>query len=154
MADVKVYKNEDYIASRVKHDNGEVEYFIKYKSSTHPQEIKVSKSDFMLYVDEFRKSHERQRNEKRRHIHDEDIEEIDENTAALTHTTDFSRQYDVRVSVEMVLKSCTPIQQRRFTLHRNYGYSLTEIAKMEKCDESAIRRSVNVVDEKIKNLFF
>jgi predicted DNA-binding protein YlxM (UPF0122 family) len=39
-------------------------------------------------------------------------------------------------------------------LYRDYGYSFTEIAVKENCDESAIRRSVNAVDKKIEKIFF
>jgi hypothetical protein len=153
MADIKVYKNEDYTASRVKHDNGKVDYFIKFHSSTNPQEVKVNKKEFLLYVGEFRKNHERQRNGKRRHIHNGDLKDIDESKPSLTHITDFSKQYDTKVSVDMILKTCTPVQQRRFMLHHKYGFSRVEIAKIERCNEAAIRKSLKAVDEKIKFIF-
>ena len=154
MADIKIYKNEDYTASRVKHEDGTVDYFIKYHSVTNPQEVKVTEKEFMLYAGEFKKAMQRQKKATSRHISDKSLDDLEQTTGKNPCKKDFAKRSDIRLSVEMVLRTCTVIQQRRFTLHRDYGYSLTEIAKMENCDESAVRRSVSAVDEKVKKIFF
>ena len=153
MADVKVYKNEDYTASRVKHDNGTVDYFIKYHSVTNPQEIKVTEREFLLYVDTFQKSLERQRKAKSRHITDKKIEEMEESESKAPCVSDFAMRSDFRISVEMVLNKCTPTQQRRFSLYHDYGYTFEEIAVMERCRKQRVQKSVDVVSQKIKNIF-
>ena len=153
MAEIKIYKNEDYTATSITHDGGVVDYFIKYHFSTTPQEIKVTAREYALYVGEFRKPHERHRNEKRRHIHNGDLKEIDESKPSLTPVTDFSKQSDSIAAVETILKSCTPTQRRRYSLHHKYGYTLDEIAEIEKCVKSAVFKSIFAVDEKIKKYF-
>ncbi|WP_066089493.1 RNA polymerase sigma factor [Anaerotignum neopropionicum] len=50
-----------------------------------------------------------------------------------------------------VIKSCTPVQQRRFYLNRILGYSFTEIARKERCSEGAVRLSINKVLKIRKN---
>jgi len=153
MADIKVYKNEDYTATMIKHDDGKADYFIKYHSSTNPQEIQVTEREYLLYADDFRKPAERHRNGKRRHIQGDELEAIDESKMLLTHTTDFSIRFDIRVSVEMVIKTCTPTQQERFSLYHYYGFTFEEIAKLKGVSYQAVQQSINFVSEKIKNIF-
>ena len=153
MADIKVYKNEDYTASRVKHEDSTVDYFIKYHSSTNPQEVKVTEKVFLLYVGEFRKPLTRNENEKRRKLSDKSLDDLEQTKGKNPCEKDFSKRSDTRLSVEMVLKTCTVIQQRRFTLYHDYGYTFNEIAIIENCKIPVVFRSVRAVEEKIKNNF-
>ena len=153
MADIKVYKNEDYTASRVKHEDGTVDYFIKYHFSTNPQEIKVDEREFLLYVGEFKRTMQRQTKAASRHISDKSLDDLETAKVKNSCRQDFMNYSDTRLSVEMVLQSCTEIQRRRYSLSREYGYSFAEIARIERCNESAIRKSLRVVDEKLKIYF-
>jgi predicted DNA-binding protein YlxM (UPF0122 family) len=58
-----------------------------------------------------------------------------------------------QIALDAVLRTCTPVQQRRFELHHVHGYTLEEIAKMENCTKIAVFYSVKAVEEKIKNYF-
>jgi hypothetical protein len=153
MADITVYKNEDYTASRVKHEDGTVDYFIKYHFSTNPQEIKVDEREFLLYVGEFKRTMQRQTKAASRHISDKSLDDLETAKVKNPYRQDFMNYSDTRLSVEMVLQSCTEIQRRRFSLYYDCGYTFNEIAVIESRDVKAIFKSVNAVEEKIKNIF-
>jgi RNA polymerase sigma-70 factor (ECF subfamily) len=150
----KIYKNEDYTARSIEQENGETRYFIKFHSATTAQEeVEVSHDYFALYVGEFKKPLVRNTNEKRRHLSDCELGDLEKPEHKPAVMTDFTKNSDFKISVEAVLKTCTPTQQKRFTLYHDYGYNFAEIAKAEDCNESAIRKSVRAVEEKIKNIF-
>ena len=49
------------------------------------------------------------------------------------------------------LEQLPPLQRWRFILHFFYGYSYSEIAKMQDCNKSAVMRSVHSALKKIRN---
>ena len=57
---------------------------------------------------------------------------------------------ELKIDLEMALETLTALQRRYFALNRICGYSNSEIARTEKKDESAIRRSVEGAEKKIK----
>jgi RNA polymerase sigma-70 factor (ECF subfamily) len=144
------YGNEDYTVRMEKIDGCE-RYYLKLHGVTDSQEDEVSLDVFMLYYKEFNKPFEIQRNEYKRHIENGDIDGF----VILGKLTimPFEDKSNIKMDLEILLKTCTFIQQRRFELHYIQGYSFTEIAKMENCDESTIRRSISAVFKKIKNIF-
>ena len=146
------YQNKDYtvrteIADDVKR------YFIKYHSVENSPEYEISLEIFALYHKEFNKPLERQQNEHRRHIEDGELEYFIASGKLTVYTVENDDNAANRLTLEAILKTCTPIQQRRFDLHYIQGYSLTEIAKMENCSVKQIWKSVKAVKEKIKNIF-
>ena len=65
---------------------------------------------------------------------------------------DVAEQYITQETVKRVfdiLQTCTPAQKRRFLLHYVYGLSFVELAALEGCTETPIRKSVRQVKEKI-----
>jgi predicted DNA-binding protein YlxM (UPF0122 family) len=130
------YKNRDY-TKRMTVINGHNRYFIKYHSLTYTPEQEIKLDTFMLYLKEFNKPLERQKNEQRRHFEDVDIDYLVA-TGKLTAFIVESDSLTTKYAIESALDKCTPIQQRRFVLHYLHEYSFTEIAKIEKCDEAAI----------------
>ena len=144
------YKNHDYTVW-MKNSDGHVKYFIKYHSQSNTSIIEISKDVFDMYHKEFKKPMECQRNERRRHI---DAVDIDSHvkTGGLFELP-FEASSAARVDVYTALKSCTAVQRKRLILHHIQGYSFTEIARMEKCDEAAIRRSVSSAFKKLQKYF-
>ena len=137
--------------SKMTDSNGHKRYFIKYHSQTYTPEHEITIDVFMLYLKEFNKPLERQKNEQRRHLEDGDIDYL----VASGKLTAFVIEPDLlttKYAIESALNKCTPIQQRRFVLHYLHEYSFTEIAKIERCDEAAIRRSVSVAMKRVKNI--
>ena len=66
----------------------------------------------------------------------------------------FQLSYAVtKADIETALKSCIPAQRKRVLLHYFEDYSFREIADMQCCDESAIRRSITAALKKIKKYF-
>ena len=146
------YKNSDYTIRMVV-INGFKRYFIKFHSQDESPEQEISLDIFMLYLKEFNKPLERQKTERRRHIACGDYENLIAASKSAAHTGNEVDFILTKCAVETVLCACTHIQQRRYELHYIQGYSFTEIAKLEQCDESAIRRSVMAVIKKIKIIF-
>ena len=107
----------------------------------------------MLYYREFNKPLERQRNEKRRHIEPNSLDYIIASGKLIDRTSENEDNAVSLLAVETAIEVCTPIQRRRFKLHYIQGYSYTEIAKKENCDEAAVRRSVSAALKKLKIFF-
>ena len=143
------YKNSDYTA-RTEMCDGEQKYFIQFHGQVDDSPvIEVERDIFLLYMQEFRRPLDRQRNERRRHLSEKSLEEA---LAEKARTSPFARdleEVELWCDVEVVLKGCTPSQERRFRLFAK-GYSLTEIAAQEDCSPEAVRLSVSVAKKKIK----
>ncbi|WP_159430687.1 RNA polymerase sigma factor [Anaerotignum propionicum] len=114
--------------------------------------VKVSVEIFELFEEE-RKEIARLRKEKERHSSDEDVESDIAGYLHSLRTTSLEeramQRQELKSAVD-VIKSCTPVQQRRFYLNRILGYSFTEIARKERCSEGAVRLSINKVLKKLK----
>ena len=145
-------KTRDYTVW-VKESNGEQRYFIKYHGQMITQMCEINLKVFALYVEEFYKPLEKQRNEYRRHIAAGSLEDFDTAGKVANLTADDEDMRVVIYAIEAALKTCTQIQQRRFRRHYCEGYSFVEISKMENCDAEVIRRSVKAALKKIKKYF-
>jgi len=55
--------------------------------------------------------------------------------------------------LRLVIQSLPEIQQRRFVLYHEFGLTYKQIAKIEGCSFRAIKYSVDIATEKIKNFF-
>jgi hypothetical protein len=145
------YKSEDYTV-RMEKIGGCEHYYIKFHGQTaDSREEEITLDVFMLYYKEFRKPLDNQRNEQRRHIENGEIDGFI--ISRKLTVTRFEQEIAVKADLDAVLKTCTPKQQRRFKLHIQ-GYTLTEIAEMEKCDYTSVKESVNAAKEKMKKYFF
>ena len=145
-------KTRDYTVW-MKESGGEKRYFIKYRGQTDSPTCEISLEVFTLYVEEFYKPLEKQRNEHRRHLEDGSLEHFDMAGELASRTADAEDRRVTMYAVEAVLKTCTPIQQKRFRLHFVEGYTLEEIAVSENCGKPRIKKSVDAVMEKVKKYF-
>jgi RNA polymerase sigma-70 factor (ECF subfamily) len=174
------YKNQDYTVW-TRETVGLVRYFIKFHSqldslgstsgighdssgfnsdgfnssgfvsnNTDSKGIEITHDIFQAYLKEFNKPLERQRNEKRRHLEAEDMESLIE-SGRLAAVLPFEREILARVDIYAALEKCTEIQRRRVIMHYALGYSFTEIARIEGCNETPVRRSILAALKKIKN---
>jgi hypothetical protein len=146
------YKNDDYTV-RIENVGGCEKYYIKFHGQSKSPEVEITYEIFIVYLKEFNKPMERQRNERRRHIDMGELEASEKAGKLKAHGTDGVDGQLSKIAIDAVLRTCTPIQQRRFELHHVHGYTLEEIAKMENCTKIAVFYSVKAVEEKIKNHF-
>ena len=130
--------------------DGRPRYFIKFHFQVGALELEISQEIFNLYVSEFNKPIERQRNEKRRHIEGNDINEL---IMSGNFIVLFEQESVTKADIEAALKTCTPIQRKRLIQHYFQGYSFTEIAEMDGCVVSAVTKSIQSGLRKIKNYF-
>ena len=142
------YKNDDYTVRMEKIDGCE-RYYIKFHSHDDSPEQEISLDVFKLYYKDFKKPLESIRTEQRRHIESGNINNIISGKRAKL----IEQEYGDRADFEAAMKTCTPIQRRRFELYYVYGYSFVEIARMEKRDAAVVRRSVLKAVKKIKKYF-
>jgi len=145
------YKSEDYTV-RMEKIGGCEKYYLKFHSQTDSsEEIEITVDVFKMYYVDFRKPLDKKRNEQRRHIEDGEIDGFI--ISGKLTVTQFEQEYANKAEIEAVLKTCSPIQQRRFELHYVQGYTLEEIAKLENCTNQAVSNSVELVKKKIKKYF-
>jgi len=143
------YKNEDYTV-RMEKIGGCEKYYLQFHGQTDSQELEVTLDVFMLYYVEFRKPLEKKRNEQRRHIEDGEIDGFI--VSGKLTVTSFEQEYADKDEFESALKTCSPVQQRRFKLHIQ-GYTMPEIAKMENCDRTSVNHSIIETRKKLKKYF-
>jgi len=128
-------------------------YFIKFHGQVDSPEIETSLDVFKLYYKEFKKPLENKRNEPRRHIENGEIDGFI--ISGKLTVAQFEQEFVDNADFEAALKTCTPVQQRRFGRFGLYrqGYTLEEITEMENCTNQAVSDSVTSVNKKIKKYF-
>ena len=110
--------------------------------------MEVSAEIFDVF-DEERKMIMRHMQERRRHYDGRQIEDYiisHERSMTVKSTEEVCMD---REALAEVLDTCTPTQRRRFCLNVIYGYSCTEIAKLEGCTRSVVIRSVQAIVKKL-----
>jgi len=145
----KIYKNSEYTVRAMVNDNGNHQYYIIYHHCDASVEVEIDASLYELYLKEFRRPMEKQRNERRRHIDsisldDEDVE---------VQGYDPFQELDLQLDLELALKMLTPLQKQYLLMNRLEGYSIAEIARIDMKNESAIRKSIRAAEVKINNYF-
>ena len=145
------YSNEDYTV-RIKIINDTKKYFIKFHMSNSP-ECEINFDIFNVYLKEFNKPIEIQKNEQRRHIEAGEFDDLIESDELTVNIVEDEDKLAIKCDIDKVLKTCTPVQQKRFNLYYMHGYSFRAIAAMEKCDFTSVKKSVYTVLKKIKNIF-
>ena len=128
-----------------------MKYFITIKDE-HGKEIniEVNAEIFNVFEDE-RKYNERRRNEIRHHYDKRGLEDyIIANETSNMYVKSIEDTYIDKEVIAKILNLCTPIQRRRFCLNKIYGYSCSEIAKLEGCTKSVIIKSIAAVMKKIE----
>lgn len=123
-------------------------YYVNIKGPDGQEiSVEVSFEVYQLFEDE-RRELERERFERRAHWDRRGLDDyIQENTIAIPdETVDLVCLFE---TLRNILLSCTPLQRMRFVLYMR-GYSLSEIAKLQKCSVPAVLYSLNSVIKKIR----
>lgn len=127
-------------------------YFVTAKDSNGKEiSVEVTREVYLVFEEE-RLQMERERNEKRRHLTDRALDDYAVLTSSKAVSEPLETYYFQRERLQHVfeiLKTCTPKQRERFLLNKIYGYSYTEIAQMQRCSVSVVKRSVEAVMKKI-----
>ena len=125
-------------------------YLVKIlNADLHPVYVEVSVEVYRVYEESW-KQEERQRYERRKHIEGKSFDHcllFDLATEPLEET--FERLETLR-EIGRELEKLPPLQRWRFILHFFYGYSYSEIAKMQGCHKSAVMRSAQSALKKIR----
>lgn len=104
---------------------------------------------YKVYEDS-RRQEERQRYERRKHIDGRSFD----NCLLFELATEPLEQTYERIErlreIQAVLQDIPPQQHERFILHFAYGYSYSEIAKMQGCHKAAVMRSAKSALKKIR----
>lgn len=114
--------------------------------------VEVSLEVYQILSDE-KKFEERDRYEKRKYIDGRTINDL--NTLGKLRAESLEDTYinkELLKEALNVLKTCTSIQRKRFFLYRICGYTYREIAAIEGCHLVQVKKSVDAVIKKLKNL--
>ena len=111
-------------------------------------EVEVSVDVYKVYEDS--RQEERQRYERRKHIDGRSFD----NCLLFELATEPLEQTYERIErlreIQAVLQDIPPQQRERIILHFAYGYSYSEIAKMQGCHKAAVMRSAKSALKKIR----
>lgn len=88
--------------------------------------------------------------ELERHIDDREMDDTLLSDEAQTLADSAETEMMLRDMVRSVLSSCSEIQKERFVLYVRDGYRLEEIAAMQRCNVSAVHKSVHAILKKLK----
>lgn len=146
------YKNEDYIV-KTEVICGEDKYFIKFLGQVNEPEVEVPIDFLNLYLIEFAKPLRKQKNAASRHLEDRDFDILMESKEVSGKINSFEEHSISKIEIAQALKTCTPIQQRRFELYYEQGLSLKEISEIERVSLAAVQKSISSAEEKIKNFY-
>ena len=119
---------------------GHAMYLVKILNADHrPVDVEVSLEIYRVY-EESRKQEERQRYERRKHIEGRSFDDCLMFDLATEPLEDTVERLETLLEIGQVLEKLPPLQRWRFILHFFYGYSYSEIAKMQDCNKSACSR--------------
>ena len=125
-------------------------YLVKILNADHrPVDVEVSLEIYRVY-EESRKQEERQRYERRKHIEGKSFDDCLLYDLATEPLEEPAERLETLLEIGQVLEKLPPLQRWRFILHFFYGYSYSEIAKMQDCNKSAVMRSVQSALKKIR----
>lgn len=151
------YSNEDYTVTREMIDDV-MRYFITYhtKGCKAPR-VEITQDIFKLYCNEFRRPYRKQMEKEAEYGAYLNVEDylaapkLDGGFLQLVMDAEEISLNKVQLyEIEKLLATCTETQQRRFRLCVFGDMSFCAAAKLERCDERAIRQSIQTVREKIK----
>lgn len=129
---------------------GHAMYLVKILNADHrPVDVEVSLEIYRVY-EESRKQEERQRYERRKHIEGRSFDDCLMFDLATEPLEDTVERLETLLEIGQVLEKLPPLQRWRFILHFFYGYSYSEIAKMQDCNKSAVMRSVQSALKKVR----
>lgn len=132
-------------------EHGRRKYFVTIQDEFgNTIKMEVNADIFRVFEEE-RKNDEKRRNEIRRHY---DNRGLEEHILFREMIRGFSKSpeetYLDKERIEELLERCTPTQRRRFCLHKVYGYSHEEIARIEGCTKNAVTKSIAAVMKKLE----
>ena len=123
---------------------------VKILNADHrPVDVEVSLEIYRVY-EESRKQEERQRYERRKHIEGKSFDDCLLYDLATEPLEETAERLETLLEIGCILEKLPPLQRWRFILHFLYGYSYSEIAKMQDCNKSAVMRSVHSALKKIR----
>ena len=132
------------------HKGGRTMYLVKILNADHrPVDVEVSLEIYRVY-EESRKQEERQRYERRKHIEGKSFDDCLLYDLATEPLEETAERLETLLEIGCILEKLPPLQRWRFILHFLYGYSYSEIAKMQDCNKSAVMRSVHSALKKIR----
>jgi len=144
------YKNEDYKVWNLSIEGTEKFYIQFYVQAGQNVTCEISGDCFRLYVNEFNKPLERQKNEyRRKRVNGISLEDLRQIPAERCNLADIIAPKEDLSKVMEIVNSCTQIQRRRFYMRYIDELTLDEIAAIECCDKSAVRRSINYILKKL-----
>ena len=144
------YKNEDYKVWNVSIE-GDDKYFIQfYVQAGKNITCEINADCFKLYLNEFNKPLERQKNEcRRKRAQGVSYEDLTRVPADRRNLVDIIAPKQDLSKVLEIVNSCTQTQRRRFYMRYIDELTLDEIAAVEGCNKSAVRRSINYIFKKL-----
>lgn len=150
-----VYKGKNPYKTRIeKDDDGNEHYYVSFKDGlgiNHDIEITLE-----LYLEflSFEKQYKRESNIFDRYIEHLDLTEKQLNQRAFHPAKTVEEQVVDEITRGILDKAISELpetQRRRFILYYDFGLTYEKIAQMEGCSKMAIKYSVDIAVEKIKN---
>ncbi len=127
-------------------------YFVKVKNSSNQWiNVEVSQEIYMVFQDS-KKQLVTQKKADKRHLSalaiDSDIVsyKIHNQSQTSSHILSIKEKLE---KIHAIAKTCTTTQKRRFYLNKFLGYSFVEIGVMENCSKTRVKKSVDIVCEKL-----
>jgi len=128
-------------------------FYVKVKNMDGMDEyVEVTGAIYQLFEEE-RKRKERERYERRIHLDSRVFSDRSIEQELLYWQEERAKQQNLIEEINAVLATCTKIQQERFRLYYVDGYTYEQIARLQKCHKSAVKKSVYTILDKLEKYF-
>jgi len=149
------HDNEQYTLRREIDGGGFTHYFIGYSGEQGFQESQVTRNVFVAYI-RFGKKERNLRRWDERHKERQELSEVEINTRALQkpHSIEMLLvDAEQKNLLWQAISKLPEIQRRRLLMYHIDRMTYGEIADTEGCTKRAVKFSVDIAGEKIRNYF-
>lgn len=144
-----------FFVERIEKSTKEVEYYLtQLDINGRPARYQITEDLYNFYVEEKRLANKLS-NWNKNHRDMRELEYLlltSDYKRASEHLAQEQQSHDTLADVALILKTCTKVEQRRFTLKFVQGYTYAEIARLEKRSEASIKESVYKAIAKMNKL--
>ena len=147
------YKVDSYTLEYIQNED---KYYISFEDSAKQEcRIEIEKEIFDIYM-QSKKTYIKIKNETSRHLEHMKMTENDIYKRAFDYDESLEEKiFRIinREEIHRAVQSLPDMLRRRILLYYQYNFSLSQIAKIEKCSKVAVKYSLDTALKKIKKFF-
>lgn len=131
---------------------GLTHYYVSFSDVNQKiHKVEVNRVVYLSFV-RFQRSDWSQQRKDKRHLTDQDVQEISVNPSPLWSPYLYLENIDLHERIQNALLQLPEKQRRRLLLYYAYQFTLKEISHIEGCTERAVKFSIDYAKKKLVNI--